>query len=74
MTTTGGPVALPRNSYEPWQVLVAVGALIVILLSAYALAQVHPLAVSGLVPVLAGARRLIPNLLVKDPVKERDLR
>ncbi len=67
-------MASPTDSYAPWQVFAAVGVLILILASAYGLAQIHPLAVSGLVPVLAGARKLIPKLLVKEAPKQPQLR
>jgi hypothetical protein len=57
-------VVPPTEPLAPWQVLVAVMVLVAVLVAAVALAQVSVLAVSGLVPVLAAARKLIPSILL----------
>lgn len=62
---TNGEVKVvpPPGSFAPWQVMAGILTLILVLGAALWLAAINPLAVSGLVLVLGGLRKLLPKLL-----------
>lgn len=56
-------MASPPDSFEPWQVAVAILALLVVMATVVSLATINPWAVTGLVPVLGAVGLLVQRLL-----------